>query len=52
MSDETWVATKYQCFVCGSYLLYCQAEDGYKCPHCGIIQFGTPLARFEDSTDA
>jgi predicted RNA-binding Zn-ribbon protein involved in translation (DUF1610 family) len=52
MADETWNTTTYQCYVCGSYLLQSSTTGEYKCPHCGIIQWGTPIQRFgSENTD-
>lgn len=43
-TDETWTQqTVYTCFACGSALLVNSTGTIYKCPHCGIIQYGTPL---------
>jgi len=40
--------TTYQCFVCGSYLTYDDTTQMYTCPHCGIVQYGTPIQRFDE----
>ena len=47
-NTETWNSQSvYRCYCCGSLLLVSSVNSQkYKCPHCGIIQFGTPICRF------
>ena len=49
MAKET---TTYQCYACGQYLEYDTEKGYYICPHCGTIQFGTPIQRFGEETES
>ena len=44
---DTLNPTNYQCYACGTYLMYNETKGYYICPHCGIIQFA-PIEKFDN----